>query len=82
MSQLIHSVSYTKGEVSIRYYLMTDLDVLINKEGVGSPPMTVLQCLPLGSSNVRQFELDHRGFIGYLSTKNTASNSLVYESRS
>ena len=50
MNQLIHSVIYTKGEVSIRYYLMTDLDVLINKE----EPMTVLQRLPIGSPLLTQ----------------------------
>lgn len=44
-----HSVIYTRGRISIRYYLLEDLDVLINGAGAATPPEAVLQRLLLGS---------------------------------
>jgi len=36
MTELIHSVEYGKDRVSIRYYVLDDTDVIINKEGAAN----------------------------------------------
>lgn len=38
MYQLIHSIIYTKDNISIRYYIIPQIDTIINEKGVTMAP--------------------------------------------